>query len=542
MKNMHTNFESAVENETTRADDRKVFLETKIPKYLVVLNAVLAVVYFFVIAFYFPHGNIILFGLLIVGEIFHVWQLLTYLYTVYDTEYMPSKDDNFLPPVDVFITVAGEPVEIVEETARAARDMDYPNFKVHLLNDGYVAKKENYRDIEILAVRLGINCITRKVPGGAKAGNINNALKQTSCPFFAVLDTDHVPHKDFLRKMVGYFADKKMAFVQAPQYYKNYRENMVTQGAWEQQALFFGPICKGKNRLNSVTMCGTNMVLRRSALAEVGNMCEESVAEDLLTGMLLHERGWKSCYVPEVLTEGLAPEDFLSYFKQQHRWARGIMDMIFRYNFIFRRGLSLQQKIQYLSSASYYFSGGVVVMNAILPLAFFYTGAVAIQTSTMLLATVFLPYILFTLYVLQRSSNYSYSFRSLVFSMAGFNIHLSAMWSAMTRKKIAFAVTSKTKVQGNFINLVVPQISYVVLALVGIGYAVLKNGIVASVVTNAAWAMLNIAIFGHFVTAALPQAAASREAQRLPSGIRAIPLRAEREKQRREEDLQPVLG
>lgn len=520
-----------------RENEKKDFLETSVSKNLIIFNAFLAVAYFIVIAFFLPHGNRFLFYILLAGEVFHIWQLLTYLYTIYDTKYEAPFDAEFTPPVDVFITVAGEPVEIVEETARAARDMDYPNFRVHLLNDGYVAKKENWKDIEDLAERLGINCITRKTPGGAKAGNINNAIGQTIAPFFAVLDTDHVPHRDFLSKMMGHFVDRTMGFVQAPQYYKNHIENEITGGSWEQQALFFGPICKGKNRLNAVTMCGTNMVLRRKAVESVGGMCEESVAEDLITGMLMHEQGWKSAYVPEVLTEGLAPEDFLSYYKQQHRWARGIMDLIFSYHFPFRRGLTFSQKIQYLSSASFYFSGLVVLMNALLPIIFFFTGAVAIKTSTMLIAAVFLPYIVVTLYVLQLSSNFSYSWRSLVFSMAGFNIHISAMMSAIMGKKISFAITSKKKVEGNFIRFVIPQISYAVLAVVGAMYAIYVYGFIPSVITNTAWAFLNVAIFAHFIRAALPQrlGVKIRASRRVPSFARNV-------LQRKRAEAEPVMS
>lgn len=527
---------------TAANNNRTVFLLTDVPKTMVIINAVLAILYFVTIVFFFEQGNPVLFWLLVLGEVFHVWQLVTFLYTIYDTKYRSKFADSYLPPIDIFITVAGEPVSIVEATARAARDMDYPNFRVYILNDGLVAKKDNYREIEELALRLGVGCITRTVPGGAKAGNINHALRQTISPFFAVLDTDHVPHRDFLRKMVGYFIDPKMAFVQAPQFYKNFSENLVTQGAWEQQALFFGPICMGKNRLNAVTMCGTNMVVRRKALEEIGYMCEDSVAEDLITGMLMHERGWKSAYVPEVVSEGLAPEDFLSYYKQQHRWARGIMDMIFRYNFLFRRGLSLAQRIQYLSSASFYFSGVVVVMNALLPIIFFFTGAVAIHTSTMLLATVFLPYIIFTLYVLQLSSNYSYSFRSLAFSMAGFNIHLSALWSAISGKKIAFAITSKKKLEGNFVRLVAPQIAYIGLALFGSVFAILRDGLLPSVLTNIAWAFLNVAIFSEYILAAVPSLLGERtgagyvpERRSIRDIRRDMPIRQEKE-------MLPALG
>lgn len=481
------------------------FLETKVPGYLVLVNALSAIVYFFLLVFAFEKGNPVLYAFLILGEIFHVWQLATYLWTVSDTEYMPPKYPGYKPPVDVFITVAGEPVEIVRETVRAALRMEYPDFHVYILNDGYVAKKENWREIEQLADETGVTCITRREPGGAKAGNINHALQKTFGTLVAVFDADHVPKPEFLKETVPYFGDEKMGFVQAPQFYKNLDENDIARGAWDQQALFFGPICKGKNRLNSVTMCGTNMVIRRSAIAQVGGMCEESIAEDFATGMFMHEKGWKSAYVPRVLAEGLAPEDFLSYYKQQFRWARGGLDIIFRYKFPFRRGLTLAQRLQYLSSVSYFFSGAVVLMNALIPILFFFTGIVPFYVSTMLLAAIFLPYIFLTLYVLERSCSFSFSFRSLAFCMAGFTIHLQALFAALTGAKSGFSVTSKTRLSGNFVRLVIPHIAYVVLAVIGVAVAVAREGITPSVVSNFAWAVLYVAIFSEFIVAALPQ-------------------------------------
>lgn len=483
---------------------RQAFLKTDVSKYLVLSTMIMAIIYFIVITFFFPHGNPILFWALVAGEVFHLWQAVSYLYTVWDTSYLHPSDPSFLPKVDVYITVAGEPVEIVEETARAALAMEYPSFSVFLLNDGRVASKDNWQDIEDLASRLGIDCITRIVPGGAKAGNINNALAQTAAPFITVFDADHVPHPDFLIKMMGHFADTKIGFVQSPQYYKNYDENPVTLAAWEQQTLFFGPICKGKNRLHAQFMCGTNMVIRREALDQVGGMCTTNIAEDFVTSLFIHEKGWDSAYVPEVLAEGLAPEDFLTYYKQQFRWARGSLEVTLRYNPLFRRGLRFSQRIQYLASASYYLSGVVVLINILFPLVFFVTGQVPLQISTMTLAAAFLPYIFLNLYVLQLSSNFSYTFRALSFSLSSFALQNQALIATILNKKTAFAISSKTKLQGNFLGMVTTQILYCLACITGFAYAIYREGVTASVVTNASWAVLYIAVFFPFIRAATP--------------------------------------
>lgn len=481
------------------------FLASAPSKVLLFANLSMAVGYFLVITFLFPHGNEILFWILIAGEIFHTWQALTYLFTVWSMDSRRRFDSSFTPRVDVFITVAGEPVDIVEETVRAARDMIYPSHRVFILNDGFVAKKDTWRDIVALARRLRVECITRTIPGGAKAGNINNALSETKSPYVVVFDADHVPHKDFLMKTMGYFIDRNLGFLQAPQYYKNAHVNAVTLSSWEQQELFFGPICRGKNHLNSATMCGTNMVIARKAIGAAGGMCDQSIAEDFATGLFIHEKGWKSLYVSEVLAEGLAPEDFLSYTKQQFRWARGALDVLFRYKLLFRRGLSISQKIQYLSSVSYFLSGVVVAMNIALPLFFFYFGIVPVKIDTMLLALVFMPYMFLTMGVLSSTSNGRFSFRALSFSVSSFWIHLQALWSAITGQKVAFSITAKKGLRGNFLYLTAPHMIYIVLVLIGLPVVISREGLSASVINNVAWCVFNIGMFIPYILASAPE-------------------------------------
>ena len=484
--------------------EKHAFLHGTASKKLLLLNCFMAVLYFGVITFGFRPGNHLLFGLLIAGELFHLTQILGYCYTIWSPQFNAKFDETFARPVDVFITVCGEPVEIVEETARAALAMDYPRFSVYLLNDGYVAKRDNWREINKLARQLGIKSITRKVGGGAKAGNINNALRETKSPYVVIFDADHVPHTDFLRHTMGYFADSRMGFVQTPQYYKNQELNVITQTAWRQQTLFFGPIMRGKNRLNSAFMCGTNMAINRLAIEEVGGMCETNIAEDFLTSLFIHAKGWRSVYVPRVLAEGLAPEDFISYYKQQFRWTRGSLEVIFKENPFFKRGLTLHQKLQYVISASYYLSGIVVLIDALLPVIFLYTGIIALNTSSMELAIIFLPYIFLNLFTLQKSSHYSYTFEAVSFSLSSFYLQLKATVAVLTGQKTSFAVTSKSQLRGNFIHLATPQLLYIGLGLGGIVVGLLRSGLSASLIANVAWLVVNITVFVPFILASAP--------------------------------------
>ncbi|GAB4149036.1 MAG: hypothetical protein OHK0017_12400 [Patescibacteria group bacterium] len=484
----------------------------------------MAFLYLIVITFWFRMGNIFLFSLLIFGEVFHLWQILTYLSTVWNLNKIKPANPEFNPPIDIFITVCGEPKEVVRRTVEAAKKQNYPDYGVFILNDGFVAGIENWMEIEYLAKEMGVICITRKISGGAKAGNINNALELTGRPFIAVLDADMVPQSNFLKELSPYMADPAVAFVQSPQYYKNHTLNQVTGGAWEQQELFFGPICEGKNQLNSVFMCGTNMLIRRQALEQVGGMCEDNIAEDFMTSLFVHERGWKSIYVPEVLAKGLAPEDFLSYYKQQFRWARGSLEILFRFNPIFRRGLTWQQKIQYLASASYYLSGLVVLINIALPLVYLITGESPVQVSTMALAAIFIPHICLTAYVLTSSNDSKYTFRALSFSNGSFIIFLKALWSVLTKQKNSFSVTSKVALDGNFTYLVSPHLSYIGLSIVALLIGWSREGVSPSLLSNLSWVLFNIATFIPFMQAAIPNLSFNLEL--VPSVLRTYASRS----------------
>lgn len=484
--------------------DRFGFLKGIVNKKVLIANVLLALAYFVILTFFFKHDNIVLFILLIAGEVFHLWQIIGYCYTVWDTRTTAVFNPKFKLGVDVFITVAGEPIGIVEETVRAVKLMDYEKFNVHILNDGFVAGKDNWREVVKLGKKLGVNVITRKIPGGAKAGNINNGLSLTSEPYFVVFDADHVPKPEFLKSVMGYFKDRRMGFVQTPQFYKNQKLNGVTQTAWDQQSLFFGPIMSGKNRLKSAFMCGTNMAVSRAAVMQAGGMCEFNIAEDFLTSLFIHQKGWKSVYVPTVLAEGLAPEDFQSYYKQQYRWTRGSLEVIFRYNPLFRKGLSFAQRMQYLISAGYYLTGVVVLIDALLPLIFLFTGIAAVQTSTMVLAMVFIPYIFLNLAVLQMTSNYSYTFQAISFSISSFFLQIRALIAVIFNQKTSFVVTSKTAVEGNFFRLVIPQIIYIVLAVIGMIVALMREGLSAALFANTSWVIVNIVAFIPFILAAIP--------------------------------------
>ncbi len=167
--------------------------------------------------------------------------------------------------VDVLITRLNEPVELLRHTVRHARAIQYPH-RTWVLDDGASA------EVERMAAEEGAGYLVRgrewkDKPRHAKAGNLNNALFETTGEFLLVLDADQLPDPRILHHTLGYFADPDVALVQTPQHFYN-----VPRGdpLGNQALLFYGPIQQGKDGWNAAFFCGSNAVLRREALMRLG--------------------------------------------------------------------------------------------------------------------------------------------------------------------------------------------------------------------------------------------------------------------------------
>ncbi|MBI3887520.1 glycosyltransferase [Candidatus Microgenomates bacterium] len=444
------------------------------------------------------------------GEIYHVAMTLIFWETIWPARNASQSDAggptlrfDFFPSVDIFIPTAGEPVDIVKNTLEAAKKIRYKGKKtIYILNDGFVAKKDNWRDIQKLAKNLNVSCLTRIIPGGAKAGNINNALNQTSGEIVVIFDADMVSYPEFLEKTINYFVDKNVAFVQTPQFYKNAGTNLISRASWEQQAFFFGPIMRGKEKDNSVFICGTNVAIRRSALVEIGGFVTNNIAEDFATSIKIHQRGYRSIYVPKILAAGLAPEDLGSYLKQQLRWTRGNIETFLYENVFFKRGLSLRQKIQYFSSSAFFLGGLFVLIDMIIPVIFLFTSLQPVTAATTTFALFFIPFMFLNIYTLYISSNSALTFRAISFTQSSWNIQIFALVSALLKIKMGFVVTPKTAQKNNYISLAFPHIAYILLAAIGTAFALHREGLNPPVATNLAWVIFNIVMFVPFIKAA----------------------------------------
>jgi cellulose synthase (UDP-forming) len=432
-------------------------------------------------------GSPVLFVGLALAEAFTFAHVLGLWWSVWSMHIHPPPEPTVEHTIDVVIPTYGEPIDVLHATVAAAVAMDAEHRTV-VLDD---ARRS---EVEELAGSLGADYLTRTTNEGAKAGNINAALPQLTGELMVVFDADHVPRPDFLACLVGYFEDPDVAFVQTPQYYANGLTNRIARGAYQQQAVFYGPICRGKNGVDAAFCCGTNVVFRRTALDSVGGFDESSVVEDFVTSMHLHSRGWRSVYYPYVLADGLGPTNLHAYFGQQLRWAVGSIGGLMTGE-PFKKGLSRQQRIQYLLATSFYFVGLVTAVYVALPLLYMFFGVSAFSTDSGTFLFFYGPYLVLGLATLRWGLGRQLRLEHLQFTFGTFPIYAVAGVSALLRRKASFKVTSKE--EGAIPRP--PRVAWVTVLAFGATIIAVALGPVlrplgARTLTNMAWGLVNVAL------------------------------------------------
>ncbi len=383
-------------------------------------------------------GMLLLYGAETYGISIHLLGLFVNIWPL-EREEEPSlpQDPSQYPTVDILIPTYNEPEEIVRTTALACTLIDYPRDKmnIYILDDGGTVARRNDPDpekaraatirherLKKLASDIGVHYMTRDENVHAKAGNINYALQclcstdaskmegesftcvnvgiQQSCSdLILILDCDHVPTRDILKRTVPYFLrDEKLFLVQTPHFFINpspVEKNLGIYGRLPgENEMFYRRIHLGLDFWNASFFCGSAALLRRSCLAEVGGIQGETITEDAETALELHRRGYRSVYVNRPMVCGLSPETFDAFILQRSRWAQGMVQIFLLKNPLLAKGLSFIQKLCYLNSCLFWFFGLARIVFFLAPMAYLFFGLRVYNASVIQVTAYALPHLL----------------------------------------------------------------------------------------------------------------------------------------------------
>jgi cellulose synthase (UDP-forming) len=269
----------------------------------------------------------------------------------------------------ITLTVPGsESLEIVERQLAAIAS-------VHYEHDSWIlVDKEHSPSIERLADDFGVryfcrhdverwgadqvarwNGDTPPFQAKTKAGNVNAWLDAFGGEYthFTQLDIDHRPDPSYLDRVLGFFRDRRVAWVQAPSVYGNL-EHWTARGSAEQELVLQGPLQMGfYGFCRTPFIIGSHCTYDTRAIEQIGGF-QPTRAEDHLDTVYLAAHGREGVFLPEIIAVGDGPESFDTYLAQQFAWSYSMMQVLFRFTPRMLRRYTPRQALQFLFVQTWY--------------------------------------------------------------------------------------------------------------------------------------------------------------------------------------------
>ncbi len=409
--------------------------------------------------------------------------------------------------VDVFITTYDEATALVEDSLRDALALDVPkgwSVQVSVLDDG------DRTDIKDMTLRHGATYFARQENVGFKAGNLKNALWQTSADFVVIADADTRLFPSFLRNTLGYFSDTNVAWVQTPHWFYDIpagRKIMdFVPSAWTKKwmhklsgvtiggdpfssasDIFFDVIQRRRDRHGASFCCGAGSIHRREALFEVALKTSQErsdgalpalqpfqyhVSEDILTSMELHAKKWTSRYHPQVEAKMLSPWSVEAWAAQKLKYAGGSLDIAVHRLPRCLMNIPWRVRLHYLATFWSYFAVIPYLFLLMAPVFTLFTGIAPVASYSAEFFIHLLPFLV--------------SLEIAVFvGMKGYDIHGSRAAAVMSMpfvvrgvllvlsgKKIAFKPTPKTLQGQRGLQFLWPHMAVLALFALAVVYGV----------------------------------------------------------------------
>ena len=425
---------------------------------------------------------------LFVAETYAVVTLaLGYLQTVHPLDRKPvplPADPESWPEIDVYIPTYNEALDLVRPTVLAALAMDWPRhkLKVYILDDG---RRPEFR---AFAAAAGAGYIVRPDNKGAKAGNINHALKLTRGEFVTIFDCDHVPTRAFLQMTVGWLVrDPKICMLQTPHHFYSpdpFERNLANgRKVPNEGLLFYGRVQQGNDLWNASFFCGSCAVIRRTALEQVGGVPTETVTEDAHCALRMQRLGWRTAYLRLPLAAGLATERLMLHIGQRMRWARGMIQILRIENPLLASGLTLWQRLCYFMAASSFLFSLPRLIFLTSPLAYLLLGVNIIAASPLAILAYAGPHMVHSIVTNSRiTGNTRHSFWSEIYETS-LAVHLLpvTIMTLLSPRKGKFNVTAKGGTIANgYLDFRAVLPNLIMAALLGCGLAIGIHGTLTS--------------------------------------------------------------
>ena len=245
----------------------------------------------------------------------------------------PSERDEFAPPVSIVVPAFNEAVNI-EQTVRSLAASDYPELEILVVDDGSTDGTAE------LADGLGLPQVTvLRQPNSGKPVALNTGIEEAAHEIIVMVDADTIFEPTTIGHLVQAFRRPEVGAVSGNTKVGNRRGLL---GRWQHIEYVMG--FNLDRRLYDVLQCmptvpGAIGAFRREALADVGGVSSETLAEDTDLTLALGRVGWHVVYEENARAWTEAPATLRGLWRQRYRWCYGTMQSVWKHRAAFwRRG------------------------------------------------------------------------------------------------------------------------------------------------------------------------------------------------------------
>jgi cellulose synthase (UDP-forming) len=419
-------------------------------------------------------------------------------------------------PVAVVIPTSHEAPEQVATTARSVLGQDWPQHRIRLIisddahspdmRDLVTALSEEFEDATVRYHEPPERGDPER-EGDAKAGNLNSAVRyidrnwQDIC-FIEVRDADdEVADPAFLRACIA-----QLQHDEATAYVQTIKEARVSRGDPfdNNQPHFYRGSMHARHAANAVFPCGSGLVWRREALADIGGFPSWNLVEDLQSGIEALRRGWHGVYLPVLGAMAQhAPEDIPVTYKQRGTWALDTMRLVFWGGL---RGLRLRQRLQFLELGLFYLQSFAMLTFMAAPIIGFAFVVYPVRASVGIYSLHFWPFaaaLELFLVALMGGQSYERLWRARQMWAGLAPVYAKACILALAggpHRKPSYEVTRKHDEFRWYWRETLVQTGFLLLLIGTLAYSLATTSLVSKFdVGSAYWAMFFVILLGGFV-------------------------------------------
>lgn len=322
---------------------------------------------------------------LFVFSLFSIWSLLLiniilamggyiFYFKNFDKE---IKEIDEYPMISILVPAHNE-AKVIGRTVESLLLLNYPKSKMELIviNDNSSDNsKEILENIKDRYNNYNFTIInTDSLTGGkGKSNALNIGYTISKGDFIAVYDADNTPDKNALRYLVQTIVmDDELGAVIGKFRTRNKNKNLLTKFINIETLSFQWMSQAGRWQLfNLCTIPGTNFILRRSIIEEIGGWDSKAIAEDTEISFRIYKLGYKIKLVPQSITWEQEPETVKVWIKQRTGWAKGNIYVLMKYiKNIFKQGRNkIVFDIAYFFSVYFLFLTSVIISDILFVLS-----------------------------------------------------------------------------------------------------------------------------------------------------------------------------